>query len=124
MHNPINIILAPSLRREAKSLTKKFASLAQELRELGQKLVENPQLGTPLGKGCYKIRLAVSSKGDGKSGGLRVITYVVVHVRQQPDGGTTVYLASIYDKSEQATTTDKRLKELIADIHADFGPES
>lgn len=123
MSNKVTLILAESFKREAKPLIRKFKSLASELRDLGQQLTENPQLGTPLGKGCYKIRLAVRSKGGGKSGGLRVITYVVVQLRQQPDGGTTVYLASIYDKSEQATATDKRLKELIADIDADFGQQ-
>ena len=60
-------------------------------------LSEDPQLGTALGKSCYKIRLAVRSKGGGKSGGLRVITYVVV---QLLPGGyrrqLAVYLASIY----------------------------
>lgn len=59
-------------------------------------------MGTPLGSNCYKIRLAIKSKGAGKSGGA-----CVVAVREE------VYLLAIYDKSEQATLTDKRLKELL-----------
>ncbi len=69
-------------------------------------LIENPTLGTPIGKDCYKLRFAITSKGKGKSGGARIITYVRV-VRQ------TVFLMDIYDKSEQATITDKELLLLI-----------
>ena len=65
--------------------------------------------GTPLGNHRYKIRLAVKSKGKGKSGGMRVITYVVVQNEK-------VYLTDIYDKSEQANVTDKELGELIKEI--------
>ncbi|CAN5873801.1 hypothetical protein BH11BAC7_BH11BAC7_16560 [soil metagenome] len=31
-------------------------------------LGEYPQVGTSIGNNCYKIRLAISSKGKGKSG--------------------------------------------------------
>lgn len=72
-------------------------------------LEENPLLGIPLGDNTFKIRLAVASKGKGKSGGMRVITYVVVKNEK-------VYLADIYDKSEQANITDKELEELIKEI--------
>jgi mRNA-degrading endonuclease RelE of RelBE toxin-antitoxin system len=51
--------------------------------------------------------LAIASKGKGKSGGARIITYVYVD-------GKIVYLLSIYDKSEQSYITDKKLKALIA----------
>ena len=76
---------------------------------LVEKLEKNPTLGTPLGHQCYKIRLAVASKGKGKSGGARVITYLV-------SDESIVYLISIYDKSEQVTLTDSELIELMADV--------
>jgi len=41
-------------------------------------LEENPIQGEALGKDCYKIRMAITSKGRGKSGGSRVITRVKV----------------------------------------------
>ena len=118
MENNVTVVLADSFKREAKPLRKKFPSLSQELRELGNRLIENPQLGTALGKGCYKIRLAVRSKGGGKSGGLRVITYVVVQLRREANGATTVYLASIYDKSERETIDDAHLRRILAEINA------
>ena len=68
---------ARSFERDAKPLLKKYASLRQELATLGEELQENPMLGTPLGQDCYKIRLAIKSKGKGKSGGARIITYLV-----------------------------------------------
>jgi hypothetical protein len=69
-------------------------------------LVENPQTGTPIGKDCYKIRVAVTSKGKGKRSEARVITFVRVTQKR-------VFLLDIYDKSEQINITDKELKLLI-----------
>ena len=72
-------------------MVKKYLSLKKDLMELLNSLTNNPEQGTALGNGFYKIRVAISSKGKGKSGGARVITYVKVTT-------TTVYLTSIYDK--------------------------
>ena len=55
--------------KQAKRLTKKYVSLKQELLELVDELEKNPQQGTAIGKNCFKIRLAIASKGKGKSGG-------------------------------------------------------
>lgn len=74
--------------KQAKRLIKKYASLKLELSKLIQELKENPIQGTSLGKGCYKIRVSIASKGKGKSEGARVITNFVVTDR-------TVYLLSI-----------------------------
>jgi len=68
------IRLGRRFQREARRLLKKYASLRQELGHLQLLLAETPRLGTPLGNNCFKIRLAVKSKGQGKSGGMRVIT--------------------------------------------------
>ena len=95
--------------REAKRLKKKHASLADEIEALAEELRTNPTKGTPIGHSCFKIRLAIKSKGKGKSGGARVITYYYIH-------GNTVYLLSIYDKSERVTITDSELAELLDSI--------
>lgn len=76
------------------------------MQELVTELEENPTLGTPLGDNAFKIRLAISSKNKGKSGGARVITYFI-------SADNELYLLSIYDKSEQADISDKALKQLI-----------
>jgi hypothetical protein len=92
--------------RQAKRLVKKYASLGNELKELAQELGEYPHKGIPLGNNCFKIRIAIASKGKGKSGGGRIITHCALR-------DTTVYLLSIYDKSEKEDLTDKELKELL-----------
>ena len=87
---------------QIKRLSKKYPSIKIEFAELISTLKENPVQGKNLGNNCYKIRLAIASKGKGKSGGARVITYVqIVH--------TKVYLLSIYDKSEQSDIKEKDL---------------
>jgi mRNA-degrading endonuclease RelE of RelBE toxin-antitoxin system len=95
--------------KQAKRLIKKYASLRKELLELVQELKENPEQGTAIGKGCFKIRISIASKGKGKSGGARVITNFVVT-------DATVYLLSIYDKSEKENLSDKELTELLKAI--------
>ena len=122
MATEVVVTYSPDFKRELKPLAKKFASLLDEVEHLANQLVASPQLGIPLGKSCYKIRLAVRSKGGGKSGGMRVITYVVVQIRQPADGVTTVYLASIFDKSERENITDSQLKSIVAAIDAATEP--
>lgn len=70
------------------------------------RLKENPEEGTSLGKNCYKIRISIASKGKGKSGGARLITHIVYDKE-------TVYLLSIFDKSDQESLTNKELEELL-----------
>jgi mRNA-degrading endonuclease RelE of RelBE toxin-antitoxin system len=64
-----NVKSIPKFERELKRLAKKYVSLKTEYIELVQSLKEEPNQGIPLGNDCYKIRLAITSKGKGKSGG-------------------------------------------------------
>ena len=63
-------------------------------------------MGTDLGQHVYKIRLAISGTNKGKSGGARVITYVVL-------ADNTVYLTDIYLKSEHDAIDVNRLLERL-----------
>jgi mRNA-degrading endonuclease RelE of RelBE toxin-antitoxin system len=92
--------------KQAKRLIKKYISLKSELEELIRELKKNPEQGEPIGKHCFKIRLAIASKGKGKSGGARIITHFVI-------ADKIVYLLSIYDKSEKEDLADKELEELL-----------
>ncbi|MGI4728581.1 MAG: type II toxin-antitoxin system RelE/ParE family toxin [Janthinobacterium lividum] len=56
-----------------------------------------------------KIRLAIASKGKGKSGGAKVIINIVV-------AENDVYLLTIYDKSEKENISPKELQDLLKDI--------
>jgi mRNA-degrading endonuclease RelE of RelBE toxin-antitoxin system len=101
-----NVLSVPPFDKQLKRLVKKYPSLKKEYAELIGSLQQHPDQGTSIGNHCYKIRLSMASKGKGKSGGARVITYMqVVH--------HAVYLLAIYDKSEQANIEDKDLNSLL-----------
>ncbi len=100
------IELTDNFKKEAKKLIKKYRSLKKELATLFEELTGNPTMGTPLGQQVFKIRLAISSKGKGKSGGARVITYVRIDEK-------TVLIFSIYDKGEKDSISDKEIIELL-----------
>lgn len=99
----------PNFDREAKRLSRKYPSLRAELTTLIQQLESNPNSGVHLGQQVFKIRIAIASKGKGKRGGGRVMTYVKVVAQ-------TVYLFSIYSKGEKDDISDQEIQSLIQDI--------
>ena len=101
-----NIIPTPPFEKELKQLAKKYPSIKKDMAELVSRLMEDPKMGTPLGNDCYKIRMAITSKGKGKSGGARVITFVQIIQ-------TNIFLLSIFDKADAANISDKVLKERL-----------
>ena len=92
--------------KQFKRLFKKYPSLKNDIQSLIAQLKVNPEQGKSLGKNCYKIRLAITSKQKGKSGGARVIINIVINQKD-------VYLLSIYDKSERDNITDNELSDLL-----------
>lgn len=62
--------------KQLKRLAQKHKSIPADFRTFLESLENDPTQGIPLGRGAYKIRMAISSKGQGKSGGSRVITCV------------------------------------------------
>ncbi len=105
-----SVIPSDKFKKEVKRLSKKYPSLKEELAELNDILINKPETGTSLGNDIYKIRLAIKSKGKGKSGGGRVISYVVKDNKE-------VYLLTIYDKSEFESVDDKTLKNIIQSLN-------
>lgn len=101
-----NVELTENFKKEAKKLAGKYPSFKADLTALIAELEENPTLGTSLGKDIYKIRMTISSKGKGKSGGARVMSYAKV-------SNDIVLLFSIYDKGDKDTITDKEIKSLL-----------
>jgi mRNA-degrading endonuclease RelE of RelBE toxin-antitoxin system len=104
-----NVELTDNFKKEAKRLLKKYNSLKSEITDLITELETNPTLGTSLGDDIYKIRIAIKSKGKGKSGGARILSFVKVTE-------TEVVLFSIYNKGEKDTVSDKELKDLVKNI--------
>lgn len=90
------VITTHRFERSAKALFKRHRSLKNDLKDLIESLEENPMQGDELSPGIRKMRMAITSKGKGKSGGARVITYTIVV--KENEG--RVYLIEIYDKSD------------------------
>jgi len=97
-----NIKYTPFFEREFKKLLKKHSSLKRDLETVIKVLNENPGSGESIGNNCYKIRMSISSKNKGKSGGARIIT----HVRFINE---EIFLLSIYDKSSFSTIAEEQL---------------
>ena len=103
------IEVTEDFQRQAKKLLKKYPSLKEELVVLMHSLSEYPRLGKAIGNNTYKIRLAVKSKGAGKSGGMRVITYVIFKKEY-------VFVIAIYDKSEVENLKEMVIKDKTSEI--------
>lgn len=103
------MIVKPTFQREAKRMAKHYASFKEDLASLVDELEQNPQLGTDFGHGLRKVRMRISSKGKGKSGGARVITFTVI-VSQQD---AILNLLCIYDKADQASISLKEIEQLL-----------
>ncbi len=100
------ILRTDTFSKHLKVLGKKYPSIKKDYLLLIDLLMENPLLGKPLGKDCYKIRMKISSKNTGKSGGARVITYVKVINKR-------ITLLDIYDKVDKDSISEKELSALI-----------
>lgn len=92
--------------RQLKRLSKKYPSLGDDYDALVDSLALRPDQGTAIGANCYKVRLAIASKGKGRSGGARVIAHLVIRNKQ-------VWLLTIYDKSELDGVPLSEVKALL-----------
>ena len=91
-----NVIITSEFAKEAKRIAKKHIGIKADLTKLIADLKINPTMGTDLGQNFYKIRISISGTNKGKSGGARVITYVILDQE-------TILLTEIYLKSEHSS---------------------
>ena len=105
----VEIVLGDEFKRQFKRLAKKYPSLKDDFITFKKELADEPFQGSDLGCGTRKVRMAIVSKGKGKSGGARVITFNVI---QHEDT-----LLTIYDKGEISSVTDKYIKWLVSLIN-------
>lgn len=99
----------PSFLKELKRLSKRYVSIKEDVLALGRSLQMNPNQGVDLGRGLRKIRMVITSKGRGKSGGVRVITLNVVFDADSVE----ILLVGIYDKTERENITMKEIETLL-----------
>lgn len=104
-----NVEVTMEFLRMAKPLWKKYRSLMDDLEEFKKSLADNPFQGDVLQPGIRKIRMAIKSKGGGKSKGARIITLTFAI-----DGANgNVVLLFIYDHN-RADTVDRRMVRIVA----------
>ncbi len=116
---PNNVELTSNFKSEAKPLIKKYHSLKSELKALEIELIENPKLGDKLSEDIYKIKLAVKSKGKGKSGGLRIISFIYTF----DESSNTIFLLSIYNKSEFSTVDTNVIKRIVEQLKKELSKD-
>ncbi len=102
--------------KNIKKLSKKHRSLKSDLQILYAKLNENPYLGEEMAQGFYKIRVAIKSKGRGKSGGVRVINYVIKKNIVNKEEQVSIIVLTMYDKSDKQSMKAHEVKALLEDV--------
>lgn len=107
-----NVTLTPRFEHRYKRFSKKFTSLEKEVDDLIANLIETPMLSESPGLGLYTIRLAVRSKGRGKSGGFRIVSYLIT----ETGSSTDIFLLTIYDKSEDSSVDKTTLLDMVNEL--------
>lgn len=102
----MNVKISEDFRVAYKRLKKRYKSLEAYFERLLASLLQDPMQGVELEGGVRKVRLAITSKGRGKSGGARVI----IRVRIVADELQLLY---IYDKSDFENVNDAYLRDIM-----------
>jgi len=98
----------PLFDKQYKKLAKKYNLIKSDVEEFIINFDDLHQQATSIKNDLYKIRLANSNKNKGKRAGYRVYYYIKVE--------ETVYLLTIYDKSEIEKIDENILIEMIKKI--------
>ena len=101
-----NIIPTPDFKKFFKKLYKKYPSLKEDINGLIDKLEVDYTIGTPLGNNLFMIRLAIESKNKGKSGGARIIYFLL-------SDDNEIYLIHIFDKGQFENIPKHILHDLL-----------
>ncbi len=92
--------------KSLKRLSKKYKSLKEDYSHFLDELEKNPFMGDEIVANCRKARIAIKSKGKGKSGGGRIIFYFeIVNDR--------VILLFMYDKNEMENVNDEFIRQIL-----------
>ena len=102
----MKVKISEEFRSAYKRVKKRHKSLEADFERLLASLLEDPLQGVELEGGARKVRLAITSKGRGKSGGARVI----IRVRFIADELQLLY---IYDKADFENISDSYLRDVM-----------
>lgn len=111
----MNVVIKtiPEFDRRVKRLAKKYPSMKQDLYRFVESIRTNPLQGSCLGNSTYKVRMPIKSKGGGKSGGARILTYAMHAVG---NSHYEVTFLTIYDKGEIDNVSDSYIASLVAEV--------
>ena len=101
------IQILDTAKKDIKKLIKKYPKIKYDLLELVDKIEINPFVGIHLGKNFYKIRMKNSSISKGKSGGFRVIYFLIVDEK--------ILILKIYSKNEIENLSNEYIFSLLRD---------
>ena len=107
----MNFEVAPEFEKSLKRLNKKYPSLKADYLAFLSELEKNPLTGDEIFPNCRKARIAIKSKGKGKSGGGRVIFYFEI-------AEDKIILLFIYDKSEMENVQTAFIEQILQTILA------
>ena len=104
----------PRFAKDLKRLNKKYPSIKEDYSNLLDELKSNPYSGVDLGGGLRKVRMAIKSKGRGKSHGARVITYLLLVSEDEGE----INLLTIYDKAERESISRSEIEEILLELRS------
>ena len=102
----MKIRISDEFKASYKRLKKKHKSLEDDFEKLLLSLQENPYQGVEILDDIWKIRMNITSKGRGKSGGARVIVRVRIVMEE-------LQLLYIYDKADFENVSDSYLRDIL-----------
>lgn len=102
----MNVRISDEFKTAYKRLKKKHKSLDADFEALLMSLQVNPRQGVELHEDIWKIRMNITSKGRGKSGGARVIIRLRIVMNE-------LQLIYIYDKADFENVSDAYLRDIL-----------
>ena len=112
----IDVSVSGDFAKEAKRLSKKYPSFKKDYEAFLKSIKDNPLQGDEITKNIRKVRMAIGSKGKGKSGGARIITF---NILTDVQNGRVVFLL-IYDKEDASTVKVNVVKQMVCDMGFDI----
>jgi len=107
----VNFKTVSKFDKEVKKLSKKYNLIKQDLQNFILNFDTVHKESTVIKNNLHKVRLANSNKNKGKSSGYRIYYYLQLN--------DTIYLLTIYDKSQIASINENLLNQYINEIIED-----
>jgi len=106
-----DIRFSQEFEKSFKQLKKKYPSINADFKDLLKSLIANPYQGVEIAGGKRKVRLAITSKNRGKSGGARVIVKVAIIENR-------LSVLYIYDKADMSNVSEIFLDEILKNMQS------